>query len=198
MNTPIFNSGLPKMLHNTEVAIFAGGCFWCTEAFFLELNGVESVLSGYTGGTTIHPTYEEICSGETGHAEAIRIEFNPQIISYVELLEFYFDTHDPTTLNRQGNDVGSQYRSNIFYTNNIQKECTDKYIALLNTNKTFLNKVVTKVTSECKFFEAEEYHQNYYELNKSKGYCSLVITPKIEKFKIKYLTKLKSNLQLNN
>jgi peptide-methionine (S)-S-oxide reductase len=182
-----------KMTNEKEVATFAGGCFWCTEAIFLELKGVEKVLPGYIGGIVQNPTYKEVCNGTTGHAEAIQITFNPKIISYGELLEIFFATHDPTTLNRQGNDEGTQYRSEVFYYTDIQKQLTQDYIALMTTEKTFKNPIVTRVSPASEFFMAEDYHQNYYNLNKTQSYCSYVITPKIEKLKKNYKQKLKSN-----
>lgn len=174
-----------------EVATFAGGCFWCTEAVFLELEGVKSVISGYIGGKTIDPTYKEICGGETGHAEAIEITFDPEKISFGELLEIFFATHDPTTINRQGNDVGTQYRSEIFYHNEEQKKTAEDYIALMTNEDTFGKRIVTKISPASKFYEAEDYHQNYYNDNKTQGYCSYIITPKIEKLKKVYKDKLK-------
>jgi peptide-methionine (S)-S-oxide reductase len=174
-----------------EVATFAGGCFWCTEAVFLELKGVKSVVSGYTGGKTIIPTYKDICNGDTGHAEAIQITFDPGEISYGELLEIFFATHDPTTLNRQGNDIGTQYRSEIFYNNENQKSLAEEYIALMTRENTFGKSIVTKISPASIFYEAEDYHQNYYNQNKTQGYCSYVITPKIEKLKKVYQDKLK-------
>jgi len=166
---------------NKEQAIFAGGCFWCTEALFLQLEGVIQVLSGYIGGHVSNPTYKEICSGETGHAEAIQITFERDKISYGELLEIFFSTHDPTTLNRQGNDVGPQYRSEIFFMNESQQRFANDYINLLNTACTFEKPIVTKVSPATVFYVAEEYHQNYYNQNKSQGYCSFVINQKITK-----------------
>ncbi|MSP84659.1 MAG: peptide-methionine (S)-S-oxide reductase [Flavobacteriaceae bacterium] len=174
-----------------EVAIFAGGCFWCTEAVFLELNGVQSVVSGYIGGKTINPTYKEVCNGDTGHAEAIQITFDSTKISFGELLEIFFATHDPTTLNRQGNDTGTQYRSEIFYHNEIQKNISEDYIALLNKENTFGKPTVTLISVATKFYEAEDYHQNYYNQNQSQGYCSYVITPKVEKVRKLFKDKLK-------
>ena len=174
-----------------EVATFAGGCFWCTEAVFLELNGVKRVVSGYIGGKTLNPTYAEICNGETGHAEAIAITFDPQKISYGTLLEIFFATHDPTTLNQQGNDIGTQYRSEIFYHNEAQKQLSQAYINLMTQENTFGSPIVTKISPASKFYEAEAYHQNYYNQNKTQGYCSYVITPKIEKLKKRYKEKLK-------
>ncbi len=174
-----------------ELAILAGGCFWCTEAIFLELEGVKTVVSGYIGGTTTNPTYKDICTGTTGHAEAIQISFDPKIISYGELLELFFATHDPTTLNRQGNDVGTQYRSEIFYYTEQQKQTAIDYIELLHSEKTFPEPIVTRISPASVFYEAETYHQNYYNQNKTQAYCSYVITPKIEKVKKKYYDKLK-------
>ncbi len=174
-----------------ETAIFAGGCFWCTEAVFLELDGVKKVVSGYIGGKIPNPTYKQVTTGTTGHAEAIQIVFDPKVISFGELLEIFFATHDPTTLNRQGNDVGTQYRSEIFYQNDEQKEVSESYIELLNSQNTFEKEVVTVVSKASVFYPAEDYHQNYYAQNKSQPYCSYVITPKVEKVKSKYKEKLK-------
>ncbi|MFC4818431.1 MULTISPECIES: peptide-methionine (S)-S-oxide reductase MsrA [unclassified Flavobacterium] len=174
-----------------ETAIFAGGCFWCTEAVFLELNGVESIKPGYIGGKSSNPTYEEVCSGYSGHAEAVKIVFDPTKISYGELLEVFFATHDPTTINRQGADVGSQYRSEVFTTNAQQKELATAYIKLLNDENTFGKKVVTKVSDASTFYVAEDYHQNYYNQNKEKSYCTYVITPKVEKVRKEFKDKLK-------
>lgn len=174
-----------------EIATFAGGCFWCTEAVFSELEGVKSVVSGYIGGKTINPTYKEICNGDTGHAEAIQITFDPKKISFGELLEIFFATHNPTTLNQQGNDIGTQYRSEIFYHNEVQKELSEGYITLLNKENTYGKPVVTAVSKAPKFYEAEEYHQGYYNQNKDQSYCTYVITPKIEKLKKLYKSKLK-------
>lgn len=174
-----------------EAVTFAGGCFWCTEAVFLELNGVQDVVSGYIGGKTVNPTYKEICNGDTGHAEAIQITFDPNKITFGELLEIFFATHDPTTLNRQGNDIGTQYRSEIFYHNEIQKEISEDYIALLTKENTFGKPIVTKISPASIFYKAEDYHQNYYNQNKSQAYCSFMIPPKIEKLKKFYKDKLK-------
>ncbi|MCL9809419.1 peptide-methionine (S)-S-oxide reductase MsrA [Flavobacterium luminosum] len=175
----------------TETAIFAGGCFWCTEAVFLELKGVKSIQPGYIGGKNANPTYEEVCTGTTGHAEAVKIVFNPDQISYEELLEVFFATHDPTTLNRQGADVGTQYRSEIFYTNETQKEKASAYINLLNKEEAFGKKVVTQVSKASTFYVAEDYHKNYYNQNKEKSYCHYVITPKIDKVRKEFKDKLK-------
>ena len=174
-----------------EVATFAGGCFWCTEAVFLELDGVKSVVSGYIGGKRANPTYEQVSTGATGHAEAIQITFDPKKISFGELLEIFFATHDPTTLNRQGADVGTQYRSEIFYHNEEQKTLSEYYINLLNTENTYGKPVVTKISAAPVFYPAENYHQNYYNQNKGQSYCSYVITPKIDKVRAKFKDKLK-------
>lgn len=174
-----------------EIATFAGGCFWCTEAVFLELDGVKKVESGYTGGKRENPTYEQVSSGGSGHAEAIQITFDPQKISFGELLEIFFATHDPTTLNRQGADVGTQYRSEVFYHSNEQKEISEGYIEQLNKQNVYGKPVVTKVSAAAPFYVAEDYHQNYYARNKEKSYCSYVITPKVEKVKKQYKDKLK-------
>jgi peptide-methionine (S)-S-oxide reductase len=190
-NMEIFEPNSMKTTLSKETAIFAGGCFWCTEAVFLELNGVVSVQSGYIGGTNKNPTYEEVCSGYSGHAEAIKIIFDSSKITYGELLEIFFATHDPTTINRQGADVGSQYRSEVFATNDTQKKMAMSYIQLLNEENTFGKKVVTKVSDASTFYVAEDYHQNYYNQNKEKGYCSYVITPKVDKVRKDFKDKLK-------
>jgi len=174
-----------------ELASFAGGCFWCTEAIFQELKGVKTVKSGYIGGVVKNPTYKDVCNGTTGHAEAIQIKFNPKEVSFGELLEIFFATHNPTTLNRQGDDVGTQYRSEVFYYNNLQKEITQDYIDLITKEKTFADSIVTRVSPASDFYEAEDYHQNYYSSNKTQSYCQYVITPKIDKFKKDYQQKLK-------
>ena len=174
-----------------EIATFAGGCFWCTEAVFLELKGVEKVVSGYIGGKTLNPTYKEICTGETGHAEAIQITYNPNEVAYEDLLEVFFGTHDPTTLNRQGADVGTQYRSEIFYHSEAQKDKAEKYISLIGSEKLYDKEIVTKVSKATVFYPAEEYHQNYYSQNAEQGYCQMVIAPKLEKLRKYYKSKLK-------
>ena len=180
-----------KVKQGMEVATFAGGCFWCTEAVFLEIKGVEKVVSGYIGGKTVNPTYKDICTGETGHAEAIQITFNPNEVAYEDLLEIFFGTHDPTTLNRQGADVGTQYRSEIFYHSEAQKTKAENYIQLLEKEKLYDKKIVTKVSSATVFYPAEDYHQNYYNQNSSQGYCQMVIAPKLEKLRKYYKSKLK-------
>ena len=164
-----------------EIAVFGGGCFWCTEAVFQNLKGVHSVVPGYAGGATPDPTYEQVSSGVTGHAEVIRIAFDPQKISFRELLTVFFATHDPTTLNRQGNDVGTQYRSVIFTTTKEQAEEATQYIANLKAADVAGGAVVTVVEPLTVFYEAEEYHKNYFERNPEKAYCQLVINPKLEK-----------------
>lgn len=176
---------------NTEVAIFAGGCFWCTEAVFLQLDGVKEIKPGYIGGNLENPTYEEVCTGKTGHAEAVRIIFDSTKIKYEDLLEVFFATHDPTTLNQQGADRGTQYRSEIFATNDAQKQIAQRYINQLNSNNTFGKRVVTVVSNAPTFYIAEDYHQNYYNRNKNESYCSYVIAPKVEKVKEKYKIMLK-------
>lgn len=180
-----------KVKEGIEVATFAGGCFWCTEAVFLEIKGVEKVVSGYIGGKTVNPTYKDICTGETGHAEAIQITFNPNEVAFEDLLEIFFGTHDPTTLNRQGADVGTQYRSEIFYHSEAQKTKAENYIQLLEKEKLYDKKIVTKVSSATIFYPAEDYHQNYYNQNSSQGYCQMVIAPKLEKLRKYYKSKLK-------
>ena len=174
-----------------EIATFAGGCFWCTEAIFLEIKGVKKVVSGYIGGTTLNPTYSEICRGTTGHAEAIQITFDPSEVGFEDLLEVFFGTHDPTTLNRQGADVGTQYRSAIFYHSEEQMNKAQNYITLIAKEKLYDREIVTKVTPASKFYAAEEYHQNYYNQNASQGYCQMVIAPKLEKLRQYYSSKLK-------
>lgn len=180
-----------KVKQGMEVATFAGGCFWCTEAVFLEIKGVEKVVSGYIGGKTVNPTYKDICTGETGHAEAIQITYNPNEVAFEDLLEVFFATHDPTTLNRQGADVGTQYRSEIFYHSEAQKTKAENYIQLLEKEKLYDKKIVTKVSSATVFYPAEDYHQNYYNQNSSQGYCQMVIAPKLEKLRKYYKSKLK-------
>ena len=175
----------------TDTATFGTGCFWCTEAIFQQLEGVEKVTSGYGGGHVANPSYKEVCTGTTGHAECIQVVYDPKKITYDELLEVFWQTHDPTTLNRQGNDVGTQYRSVIFYHNNEQKEKAEKYKAELDKSGAFNNPIVTEVTAFTNFYPAENYHQDYYEQNGDQPYCSLVIRPKVEKFQKVFKSKLK-------
>ena len=178
-------------INKNEIAIFAGGCFWCTEAIFKNLKGVINVLPGYTGGKRIYPTYEQVVTGATGHAESIKITFNPEKISYEELLEIFFSTHDPTTLNRQGNDVGTQYRSAVFYTSEKQKKLAEAYINFLEKEDVFDKYIVTEILPATEFYIAEKYHHNYLENHPENPYCQFVIVPKLEKFKKYYQNKLK-------
>ena len=175
----------------TDTAIFGTGCFWCTEAIFQQLEGVQKVESGYSGGTVANPSYQAVCTGTTGHAECLRIFYDPKKISYDELLEVFWQTHDPTTLNRQGNDVGTQYRSVIFYHNNEQKQKAEKYKAELDKSGAFNNPIVTEITPEQPFYKAEDYHQNYFNENGSQPYCQFVIRPKVEKFQKVFKSKMK-------
>ncbi len=174
-----------------DTATFATGCFWCTEVKFQQLRGVKKVTSGFTGGTVAHPTYEQVCTGNTGHAEACNIVYDPAIITYDELIAAFFTAHDPTQLNRQGNDEGTQYRSAIFYHNAAQKGKALYYIAKLNEEKVYKDKIVTQVNPYTVFYKAEGYHQNYYNLNPNQGYCKYVIQPELEKFKAVFKNKLK-------
>jgi peptide-methionine (S)-S-oxide reductase len=178
---------------NNETAIFGNGCFWCTEALFQQLEGVSSVQSGYSGGHVENPTYEEVCEKTTGHAEAIKVVYDPSKISFDELLEVFWQTHDPTTLNRQGNDVGPQYRSVIFYMNEDQKKKAEFYKEKLGKSGAFDNPIVTAIEPYKNFYVAENYHQNYYKLNGSQPYCYFVIRPKMEKFQKVFAAKLKKN-----
>ena len=177
---------------NNELATFGGGCFWCTEAIFDKVNGVISAKSGYSGGEQENPTYEDVCSGETGHAEVIQIEYNPEIVSFTELLEIFFKTHDPTTLNSQGADRGTQYRSVIFYHNENQKKISGDIIRNLTDSKIWDNPIVTEVTKYEQFYNAEKYHQEYFANNSKQMYCQITIVPKIEKFEKMFKDKLKS------
>ena len=162
-----------------------GGCFWCIEAVFLETKGVEKIISGYAGGSTENPTYKEVCAGTTGHAEVVQLEFDESLIDFKTILEIFFTVHNPTTLNRQGNDVGTQYRSVIFYHDNDQKKIAEKVMKEVAT-QIWDKAIVTELSYLTKFYAAEDYHQNYYELNPSNPYCSFVITPKIQKFRQKF------------
>lgn len=174
-----------------QVATFGNGCFWCTEAIFQRLNGVEKVVSGYSGGRVKNPTYKEVCSGLTGHAEVIQITYDPKKISFDELLEVFWKTHDPTTLNRQGADEGTQYRSAVFYHTEEQKQLATEYRKKLDASGAFDNPIVTEITPFTEFYPAEDYHQNYFNLNGTAPYCSFVIQPKIEKFQKVFKSKLK-------
>lgn len=177
----------------TEIAVFGGGCFWCTEAIFRELKGVISVLPGYAGGNTKNPTYTQVCAGETGHAEVIKIEFNPTEIKYIDLLTVFFATHDPSSLNRQGNDIGTQYRSIILYSKKEQKNQAEAFIKELNSSNPQGKPIVTEIEPLDQFYEAEDYHKRYYENNKSQPYCELIINPKLEKVQKQFAQLLKSN-----
>lgn len=179
---------------NLQVAVFAGGCFWCTEAVFERVEGVTKVISGYTGGHIKNPAYREITTGKTGHAEAVQIFYDENIILFEELMEIFFATHDPTTLNRQGHDKGTQYRSAIFYTHEGQKQKIESFIAYLEKEHIFEQPIVTQVEPLDEFYGAEEYHQNYYEQNKYQPYCQFVINPKLKKLKETYHKKLKKNI----
>jgi peptide-methionine (S)-S-oxide reductase len=174
-----------------EVATLAGGCFWCLEAVYNDLRGVEKVVSGYSGGRVANPTYEQVTTGKTGHAEVVQITFDPQVLSFKELLEVFFTIHDPTTLNRQGADVGTQYRSAIYYHSPEQKAVSDKVIADITAAKIWKDQIVTEVTKLDVFYPAEEYHQRYYERNPNQGYCRMVIEPKVIKFRRQFMPKLK-------
>jgi peptide-methionine (S)-S-oxide reductase len=174
-----------------ETATFGSGCFWCTEAIFLNVDGVVRVESGYTGGTVKNPTYREVCSGLTGHAEVIQLTYDPKVVTFDELLEIFWQTHDPTTLNKQGADEGTQYRSVVFYHNEDQKKLAEGYKKKLTDVKAFDAPIVTEISPATTFYKAEDYHQNYYNLNGSAPYCSFVIKPKLEKFKKVFKEKLK-------
>ena len=174
-------------------ATFGSGCFWCTEAVFQDVEGVSSVVSGYSGGHIKNPAYREVCSGRTGHAEVVQITYDPAVISYDELLEIFWKTHDPTTLNRQGADVGTQYRSVVYYHDEEQKQLAEAYKQKLNESGAFTNPIVTEISPLDTFYPAEDYHQNYYKNNPEQGYCSFVIRPKVDKFKQVFSKKLKTN-----
>lgn len=169
--------------NNYEIAILGAGCFWCVEAVFEELKGVIKVESGYTGGHVKNPSYKEVCAETTGHAEVAKITYNPEIVSFEFILSVFFKTHDPTTLNKQGNDKGTQYRSAIFYTSEAQRQAAEKIIKQLNEEKAYPNPIVTEVTKFDVFYVAEDYHQNYYKNNPNQGYCQYVVQPKVEKFR---------------
>ncbi len=191
-NFETLNSHIKIMQENTlQKATFGSGCFWCTEAIFELVEGVDSVASGYTGGKIKNPTYEQVCSEKTGHAEAIQLTFDPEVISYDELLEIFWKTHDPTTLNRQGNDAGTQYRSVIFYNSEEQKQLAEKYKEALDKSGAWEHPIVTEILPATEFYKAENYHQDYYSNNPNQGYCAFIITPKVEKFKEVFKDKLK-------
>jgi methionine-S-sulfoxide reductase len=175
---------------NDEITL-GGGCFWCLDAIYREIRGVEKVLSGYSGGSVANPTYEEVCTGSTGHAEVVQITFNPRIITAEKLLQIFFVIHDPTTLNRQGADVGTQYRSIIFYRNQKQKDVIDKVTGELKKDNVYKNPIVTEIVPFQYFYAAEDYHQDYYSQNKEQSYCRVIINPKLEKFKKTFRDNLK-------
>jgi peptide-methionine (S)-S-oxide reductase len=177
---------------NTDTATLATGCFWCTEAIFQRLKGVTKVISGYSGGKVNNPTYEEVCTGTTGHAEACQVIYNPAIISFDELLKVFWKTHDPTTLNRQDNDVGTQYRSVVFYHNAYQKERAEHFKTVLDSSGIYSNPIVTAIEPFTNFFSAEAYHQDYFNSNPNQMYCRLVIQPKVEKFEKVFKDELKA------
>ena len=179
------------MRNSAEVATLAGGCFWCLEAVYDHLKGVQEVESGYSGGKVTNPTYQQVCNGTTGHAEVVQITFDPQVVSFEDLLDVFFTIHDPTTLNRQGNDVGTQYRSAIFYHSPEQKATAEQVIAKLNAEHLWNAPIVTQVTPVEKFYRAEDYHQEYFEHNGNQPYCRVVVAPKVAKFRKHYLDKLK-------
>ncbi len=189
MNTPQTNAPTQKL----ETATFGAGCFWCTEAQFQQLKGVEKVESGYAGGHVKNPTYKDVCTGTTGHAEVTNVYYDPAQISFDELLAAFWTAHDPTQLNRQGNDVGTQYRSVIFYHNEEQKKKAEEYKKKLNDEKAYDNPVVTEISPFTVFYKAEDYHQDYYNLNGSQPYCTFVIKPKLDKFQKVFKDKLKTS-----
>jgi peptide-methionine (S)-S-oxide reductase len=183
--------GQSEKVDQAEVATFGGGCFWCVEAIFERVKGVESVESGYSGGFVKNPTYKQVTTGKTGHAEVVQIRFDPAVIGFTELLEIFFKTHDPTTLNRQGADVGTQYRSVVFYHNEAQRQQAEKVILELERAHIWKDPIVTRVEPFTAFYSAEEYHQEYFENNPNQGYCRVVIQPKVEKFEKTFQDLLK-------
>lgn len=178
---------------NLEIANFGAGCFWCVEAVFQELKGVDSVESGYMGGQVDNPTYEQVCTGTTGHAEICQIKFDPEVVTFKEMLEVFWKTHDPTTLNRQGNDTGTQYRSAVFYTSDEQKQLAEKYKKRLNESGAFSAPIVTEISPAAKFYSAGKYHDKYYLRNPNAGYCQFVVQPKVDKFRKAFKSKLKTS-----
>jgi peptide-methionine (S)-S-oxide reductase len=179
-------------MSNLETATLAAGCFWCVEAVFDDLKGVEDVVSGYSGGHTENPTYREVCDGATGHAEVIQVKFNPDGISFKEILQVFFSVHDPTTLNRQGHDIGTQYRSAVFYHSDEQKRVAEETIKEVNEEGIWDAPIVTEVTPFDKFYIGEDYHQEYFANNPNQPYCAAVVAPKVAKFRQKFLSRLKS------
>ena len=188
----MFLNSTKIMAEKLETATLGGGCFWCTEAVYKELKGVVDVKPGYSGGHVINPSYEEVCTGTTGHAEVAQITFDAEVTSFSDILEVFFMTHDPTTLNRQGNDVGTQYRSAIFYHSEDQKQMAEKIIKLFEQEKIYNRPIVTEVTPFSKFYPAEKYHEDYFEKNPDQPYCQYVIVPKIEKFRKIFKDQLKN------
>ncbi len=182
---------MTNVTSDLQKATFGGGCFWCTEAVFLDVKGVSKVESGYSGGKVKDPSYSEVCTGSTGHAEVTQITFDPKVVSYEDLLEIFWNTHDPTTLNRQGADQGTQYRSVVFYHNEEQKKIAEQYKQQLEAAHLFKSPIVTEISPLTNFYVAEDYHQNYFALNPEQGYCQYVIRPKVEKFKKQFSAKLK-------
>jgi peptide-methionine (S)-S-oxide reductase len=174
-----------------EIATLAGGCFWCIDAIFREVDGIEKVVSGYTGGNTANPTYQQVCTGQTGHAEAVQLSFNPSVISYREVLEIFFSAHDPTTLNRQGADVGTQYRSAIFYHNAQQKAVAEELIGELNKARLWKGPIVTQIIPLNTFYPAEDYHQRYFSRCPEQAYCRMVISPKLQKLRKQWAKRIK-------
>jgi len=172
-------------------ATFGAGCFWCTEAVFLNVKGVQKVVSGYSGGKVKNPSYREVCTGMTGHAEVTQITYDPKVVSFEDLLEVFWNTHDPTTLNRRGADEGTQYRSAVFYTDEQEKKIAEEYKKQLEASHVYKNPIVTEISPLINFYPAEDYHQNYFELNPNQSYCQYVIRPKVEKFKKQFASKLK-------
>ncbi len=182
----------PSQLERRELATLGGGCFWCTEAVFSELSGVLSVLPGYAGGTVAHPSYEQVCTGRTGHAEVVQVSFDPRVLSYRDLLTIFMTTHDPTTPNRQGNDVGTQYRSVIFFHTPEQRATAEAVIAELGAEKLWKRPIVTELAPFTEFYPAEEYHRDYFRRNPGSGYCRAIIAPKVAKFRKEYASRLRS------
>jgi peptide-methionine (S)-S-oxide reductase len=180
------------MADTIKTAVLGGGCFWCTEAVFSRLKGVIKVTPGYAGGNVDKPTYQQVCEGTTGHAEVNKIEFDPSVISYSDLLDVFFHVHDPTTLNRQGNDFGEQYRSIILYTDDEQKASAEQFVSELKSKAEFKRPIVTEIKQLTAFYQAEDYHQGYYENNNGQPYCRLIITPKLDKFRQKFSKSLKT------
>lgn len=186
------DDGRPAILPGQDVAILAGGCFWCLEAVYDQVQGVGAVESGYIGGAMDNPTYEAVCGGQTGHAEAVRITFNPAVVSYQDLLNIFFVVHDPTTLNRQGNDIGTQYRSAIFYGSPAQQQTAEQVIKTVTDEKRYEAPIVTQVIAATRWYEAEAYHQEYFARNPLQGYCQFVVGPKVAKLRKQFAARLKT------